>query len=211
VHIASPLVDIAGSRGYGCAMSLPRLRVPIAVQSFERGTMIWLSHPAEKPGTIFVVFREPTTDALVWQQYPDVWHAGEPLPDQAPPPSGRYLPVHGFGLLWSTNTAVRSALGWAIAPEQGDRGDTQRFYVNSGVNRLTIITSPGTQRQYLLYDGPFPPDHRDTAEVIASIPHVSTPISRRKGSAGITRKQTGGSYEHHRWMGDLVHRPAGIG
>jgi hypothetical protein len=167
-HIASPLVDIAGSRGYGCAMSLPRLRVPIAVQPFERGTMIWLSHPAEKPGTIFVVFREPTTDALVWQQYPDVWHAGEPLPDQAPPPSGRYLPVHGFGLLWSTNTAVRSALGWAIAPEQGDRGDTQRFYVNSGVNRLTIITSPGTQRQYLLYDGPFPPDHRDTAEVIAT-------------------------------------------
>jgi hypothetical protein len=167
-HAASPLVDLAQARGYSCAVSLPRLHIPIAVQPFERGTMIWVSHPAGKPGTIYVVFREPTTGALVWQQYPDQWHAGMPLPDQAPPPPGRSIPTRGFGLLWSTNAALRSTLGWATAPEQGDRGDTQRFHVNSGVNGLTIIASPGTQRQYLLYEGPFPPDRKDTAEVIAT-------------------------------------------
>jgi len=167
-HVSSPLADLAGERGYGCAASLPRLRVPIAVQPFERGQMIWLSHPAGKPGTIYVVFHEPSANALVWQSYPDAWQAGVPLPDQGTPPPGRSAPVHGFGLLWATNGAVRNALGWATAPEQADRGDTQRFHVNSGVNGLTIITSPGTRRQYLLHEGPFPPDRKDTAEVIAT-------------------------------------------
>jgi len=163
----SPLVDLAQARGYSCAVSLSRLHIPIAVQPFERGVMIWVSHPARKPGTIYVVFREPTTGALVWQRYVDDWREGMSLPDQPPPP-GRYVPAHGFGLLWSTNATMHSALGWATAPEQVDRGDTQRFHVNSGVNGLTIIASPGTQRQYLLYEGPFPPDRKDTAEVIAT-------------------------------------------
>jgi len=163
----SPLVDLAQARGYSCAVSLSRLHIPIAVQPFERGVMIWVSHPARKPGTIYVVFREPTTGALVWQRYVDDWREGMSLPDQPPPP-GRYVPAHGFGLLWSTNATMHSALGWATAPEQADRGDTQRFHVNSGVNGLTIIASPGTQRQYLLYEGPFPPDRKDTAEVIAT-------------------------------------------
>jgi hypothetical protein len=164
----SPLVELAQSRGYSCAMSLPRLHIPIAVQQFEGGVMIWVSHPAGKAGTIYVVFREPITDALVWQSYADEWHAGVALPDQPAPPPGRYIPMHGFGLLWSTNAAVHSALGWATAPEQADRGDTQRFHVNSGANGLTIITSPSTQRRYLLYEGPFPPERKDTAEVLAT-------------------------------------------
>lgn len=164
----SPLTELAQSRGYSCAASLPRLHIPIAVQPFEHGEMIWVSHPAGKPGTIYVVFREPTTAALVWQSYPDTWDTDVALPAQPAPPPGRYVPVRGFGLLWSTNATVRGMLGRATAPEQADRGDTQRFHVNSGVNGLTGITSPGTQRQYLLYEGPFPPDRRDTAEVITT-------------------------------------------
>jgi hypothetical protein len=163
----SPLVQLAQARGYSCAVSLPRLRIPIAVQPFERGVMIWVSHPAGKAGTIYAIFHAPASGALVWQSSGDEWREGMALPEQAAPPPGRYSPVRGFGLLWSTNAALRSALRWATAPEQGDRGDTQRFHVNSGPNGLTIITSPGTQRQYLLYEGPFPPDRKDTAEVIA--------------------------------------------
>jgi len=165
-HVASPLVGLAGSRGYSCAVSLPRLRIPIAVQPFERGWMIWVSHPAGKPGTIYVVFRDPASQALIWRSYPDEWRDGMQLPDQGTPPRGRFAPVRGFGLVWSTDAALRGALGWATAPEQGDRGDTQRFYVNSGVNGLTIIASPGTGHQYLLSDGSFPPDRKDRAEVI---------------------------------------------
>jgi hypothetical protein len=165
----SPLVELAQSRGYSCAVSLPRLRVPIAVQPFERGVMIWVSHPAGKPGTIYVVFREPTTGALVWQSDGDEWREGMALPAQAPPPPGYYVPERGFGMLWSTNAALRSALGWATAPEQADRGDTQRFHVNSGANGLTIIASPGTRYQYLLHEGSFPPDRKETAEVIATV------------------------------------------
>lgn len=165
-QVASPLAPLAQSRGYSCTVSLPRLRVPIAVEPFERGVMIWLSHPAGKPGTIFVISHEPTTGALVWQSYPDAWHDGVALPEHAAPPAGRFAPVRGFGLLWSTNAAVQSALGWATAPEQGDSGDTQQFHVNSGPNGLTIITSPGTHNAYLFFTGPFPPDRKDTAEVI---------------------------------------------
>jgi|GEM_PF-448729 len=167
-QVASPLMGLAQSRGYSCTVSLPRLRVPIAIEPFEHGVMIWLSHPAGKQGTIFVIFHEPTTNALVWQSYPDEWHDGVPLPAHSAPPPGLYAPVRGFGLLWSTNAAVQSALGWATAPEQGDSGDTQRFHVNSGPNGLTIITSPGTHSAYLLSTGPFSPDHKDTAEVIGT-------------------------------------------
>ena len=82
------------------------------------------------------------------------------------PPPGRVAPLRGFGLLWASNAEVRAALGWATAPEQGDRGDTQRFYVNSGANGLTIIASPVNQQAFLFYEGAFPPDRRDTAEIV---------------------------------------------
>lgn len=160
----SPLAALAQERGYSCAASLPRLRIPIAVQPFEGGTMIWVPHPAGKPGSIYVLFRDLASGGLVWQQHLDDWHEGMPPPDRPAPPPGRYVPERGFGLLWSTNATLRSALGWATAPEQGDRGDIQRFYVNSGVNRLTIIAS--SQRRYLLHEGSFPADQHDTVEIL---------------------------------------------
>jgi hypothetical protein len=163
----SPLVELAQSRGYSCAASLPRLRIPIALQPFERGQMIWVAGPAGRPGTIYVVYREPAADALVWRSEPDRWREGAALPEQAPPP-GRFAPQRGFGLLWSTDAALRSALGWATAPEQSERGDLQRFYVNSGVNRMTIVATPGARRQFLLYEGAFPADRKDTAEILTT-------------------------------------------
>jgi hypothetical protein len=162
----SPLRALAGERGYSCAGSLPRLRVPIAVQPFEGGAMIWVSHPAGKQATIYVVVRDQARAALVWQSYLDEWREGVPLPEHQAPPPERYAPERGFGLLWASNATVRAALGWATAPEQADRGDIEQFYVNSGPNHLTIIASPGSRRRYVLYEEPISPDRNDTAEVL---------------------------------------------
>lgn len=148
----SPVADVAGDRGYSCAASLPRLRVPIATQPFERGIMIWVSDPAGRAGTIYILAQCQAAGALGWSSYPDEWRAGTPLPDLGEPPPRLRAPEHGFGWLWATKPEVRAALGWAAAGERGGLGNVQSFYVNSGPGRLTIIQAPAVQQQYLLYD-----------------------------------------------------------
>ena len=163
----SPLVELAQQRGYSCASSLPRLLVPIAVQPFERGAMIWVSEPAGAAGTIYVISQDRAAGVLVWKSYLDTWREGVPIPGQGSPPQGRLGPAHGFGFLWASDPEVRGALGWATAPEQADRGIAQSFYINSGSGGLIIIRSPGTRQQFLLYDRTTP-NRLYTAEIIGA-------------------------------------------
>lgn len=164
----SPLSPLAAARGYACAASLPRLRVPIATQPFEHGLMIWVSDPLGAGGTIYAIYPRFAGQALTWASYPDTWSEGATLPVESPPP-GLLAPTRGFGLVWESQPALRAAIGWATAPEQGDRGDAQRFHVNSGPGNLQIVASPAAGRTYLLAGGQ-PRPSPNTFEIISSTP-----------------------------------------
>src|SRR5215217_3350596 len=70
----------AGS--FGCATSLPQINIPIAVQPFERGMMVWVSMlPTFSRGdfsgpTIFVIYFDNQRNSLVWEGYSDTWKEG---------------------------------------------------------------------------------------------------------------------------------------
>ena len=86
--------------------------VQAAYQRFERGHMVWLN---TEPPVIW------TFDANgVTLEYRDAWSEGElAAPSPVKIPEGRMTPVRGFGALWKGNSQIRSALGFALAPEQG--------------------------------------------------------------------------------------------
>ncbi|NMC03078.1 MAG: hypothetical protein GYA30_11980 [Chloroflexi bacterium] len=104
-----------------------------AQQAFENGFMIWLANEA----VIYVFYNSgvqgPTFTGPYFHAYADRFREGDPENDPTlVPPEGRYQPVRGFGLVWRTETDVRTTLGWAIAPESGGETWAQRF---SGVGR----------------------------------------------------------------------------
>lgn len=78
-------------------------------QSFEGGHMVWFADPPQ----IWVL----TFDGGV-QVFEDTYEEGSPDPN-ATPPSGRRVPVRGFGLIWTQLGGPQSALGWAIDSESG--------------------------------------------------------------------------------------------
>jgi hypothetical protein len=88
---------------------------PAAVQTFERGTMLWLG--AED--AVIVLYAEPTYTTR-WARFEDRWNEGDPVDDPAlDPPPGLQQPIRGFGLIWWEHPEVRAQLGWATAGEQG--------------------------------------------------------------------------------------------
>lgn len=57
-----------------------------------------------------------------YQTFPDTFQEGDPERGGSPAPAGLQEPVRGFGQVWRENPAVREALGWAVAAEQGVEG-----------------------------------------------------------------------------------------
>src|SRR5205085_10265662 len=111
-------------RGVGCPLSYAPFdkeqAVPSTYESFERGSMFWVSMPAPyTPAlvtrTIYVFFNDGT-----YQQFEDTWQNGEPENGGLTPPAGLYEPQKAFGKVWreGTGARVRERLGWATAPEQ---------------------------------------------------------------------------------------------
>jgi hypothetical protein len=132
----------------GCPSPGPRIAVPLAVESFERGAMIWVKGTADGlPDRIYVTFFDNARNALVWQVFVDTWREGDPVSGKAKPPAGLYEPIRGFGKLWRENQQVHDTLGWATAPEQGDTGVEQPF-VNGG----SMIYHAGADRVYIFYN-----------------------------------------------------------
>ena len=61
------------------------------------------------------------------------------------PPAGLVEPVRGFGKVWRENPAVRQALGWATAPENGEQAQVVRF------ERGVMVFRASAGRVHLLY------------------------------------------------------------
>lgn len=128
--------------------------VPMATQRFEHGTMLWVRQFAgdalASPG-IFVLTPAPDRQALIWQQFADVWGEGQPTGVVGTPPEGLYAPARGFGYLWATHADVRAQLGWAIEPEAGDTGGYRQFskgfmLYRPAADRLFLVTEDGMAR-----------------------------------------------------------------
>jgi hypothetical protein len=138
---------------FSCAEPLPQINVPIAVEQFERGIMVWVSMiPTFSRGdysgpTIYVIYFDNQRNSLVWEAYSDTWKEGVPVPSETPP-AGLFSPIRGFGQLWYSNPHVRNTLGWAAAPEQADTGIMQSFAPGNG---RWLLHRASSDRVYLIY------------------------------------------------------------
>lgn len=91
--------------------------VSSAVQSFERGTMIWVNGP------IYALYSDGR-----YEQHSDTFVAGvDPESGSENPPAGLIEPVRGFGKVWRTTPSVRNNLGWGTTAESGGTATFQRF------------------------------------------------------------------------------------
>jgi hypothetical protein len=92
-----------------------------AEENFEHGTMLWVM----EQDLIYVLFDDGRNPR--WSAYLDEWEDGDPEDDPTlTPPTGRYQPVRGFGLVWREQPGVRDRLGWAINVEIGFTTAVQR-------------------------------------------------------------------------------------
>ncbi|MEQ8674091.1 MAG: hypothetical protein RLP44_27680 [Aggregatilineales bacterium] len=127
----------------GCPVGSPpvTLNVASAVQTFERGIMIWVE---TAPGAIYVFYNTGT-----FQRFDDTYNAStDPVSGGETPPNGLFEPVRGFGKVWRTFNGVRDGLGWATGQESGTSAVIQDFlqgrmmYVAPRTDTFIII-SPG--------------------------------------------------------------------
>lgn len=138
---------IAAYRSTLCATSRPRTNVALAIQQFERGSMIWVKGEApSQPGTIYVLFYDTTRGSLVWQAFVDTWKEGDPISTGEAAPASLHTPIRGFGKVWHENPQVANTLGWAAFPEYADYGAVQPFY-----NGTLMIHRSGADRIFILY------------------------------------------------------------
>jgi hypothetical protein len=129
--------------------------VPLAVERFERGMMLWtrqFSTDVMAPPSIFVITPDSNRQALAWQEFPDTWSEGQPTGVVDRPPNGLYAPVRGIGYLWANNPELRARLGCAIEPEHGETGGYRVFskgfmLYRPSTARLFLFTSDGIVRE----------------------------------------------------------------
>jgi hypothetical protein len=123
--------------------------VPLAVQRFERGIMLWVRRWGDAPilPEIFVLTADSSDpQRFTWQMFADEWQEGTPIRFDETPPVGRYAPERGFGYVWVHNAEVRSRLGWAVEPEQGETGGHRQFF------RGFMISRPSNDTVFLFLD-----------------------------------------------------------
>ncbi len=133
-------------RALGCPQDFPpfdkELAVQSAYQTFEHGTMLWISRTTFTQERIIYAFFDDGT----FQQFDDTWREGQPPNAGLTPPAGLYEPQRGFGKVWreGTGARVRERLGWATAAEKGAAGAYQRFqsgemYWTGTANKIFVL------------------------------------------------------------------------
>lgn len=145
--------------------------VPLVVEHFEHGTMLWLREyggDALSSGAIFVITARPDGQGMVWQRLPDMWSEGQPTGIVDLPPHGLYAPQRGFGYLWATNIDVRTQLGWAMMPEQSETGGYRRFQYGF------LLYRPSTDRFFVVSDD----------GVLRDVPSSAAPAAPRASARG---------------------------
>ncbi len=111
--------DPALNTALGCPLG-GALSGSSAIQSFERGEMIWVQGP---PASIYVL-----TNTGRYLRYDDTFNAAiDPASGGEVPPANLREPVRGFGKVWRTYPDVRTALGWALNDENGGSTIEQAF------------------------------------------------------------------------------------
>ncbi|MFN8529215.1 MAG: hypothetical protein U0670_11420 [Anaerolineae bacterium] len=96
----------------GCPVGTS-LQIGAASQSFERGTMIYISG---SPGDIYAL-----TSDLRFRRVPDTWTSGVD-PDSlglTPPSPGLIEPIRGFGKVWRSYADLQALIGWGTTGESG--------------------------------------------------------------------------------------------
>ena len=96
--------------------------VQTAFEPFEHGMMIWSNKIGwyEQP-VIYVLYENGA-----YERFDDTFDENvDPESGGETPPAGLLEPIRGFGKVWRENPGVRSALGWATAPEAGGPGRFQ--------------------------------------------------------------------------------------
>jgi hypothetical protein len=134
-------------RPVGCPVLVPGNDVAAAVQSMERGQMIWYGRAAGPPMVvlnprIFAVIS--SASGLTFRTYDDTWVEGDPdVPAGSPPRPGLYAPWRGFGKAWSQDPTLREQIGWATEPQaRAERADYQLF--DSGILLVYLRGSGAT-------------------------------------------------------------------
>lgn len=116
----------------GCPTA-DELGLPVVVQRFERGWMLWVARHDTAPPTIYALFE----DSQQYARFDDTYVAGKD-PDSAglTAPPGVFEPVRGFGKIWREASAagVRDRLGWATAPESPGAGAVEAFQRGSMIS-----------------------------------------------------------------------------
>jgi hypothetical protein len=112
--------DIGLKPAMGCPISPPDSKgephlwlVTVKYQTFERGTMIWLSNVGWYEASVIYVLLDDTSYA----RYDDTFDPGlESTIDAFNPPEGMFVPLDALGKVWREQLDVRNSLGFATAP-----------------------------------------------------------------------------------------------
>ncbi|MBC7249171.1 MAG: hypothetical protein H5T62_02720 [Anaerolineae bacterium] len=116
----------AGALGNAIAADVESIH---SEQRFEQGMMYWRDNATE-PDYIYVLYYEDPEDQQsgTWERHDDEWEEGMPVYSCSEAEDNRpFGPKLGFGLVWCTDTDVRTGLGNAIEAEIYLDGGYQDF------------------------------------------------------------------------------------
>jgi hypothetical protein len=101
----------------GCPTLMPATDVAASHQRFEHGEMLWVGDgPYQRWSIGSRIFAITTSPHLSFRTFSDSSTTGIPQDIQSDfaPPTQRYAPWRGFGIVWQQNPELENHLGWAI-------------------------------------------------------------------------------------------------
>jgi hypothetical protein len=140
-------------RPLGCPVAVANVELPAAVQTMERGEMLWYGRGAGRPlpGDESWIYAVVTAGGqFSFRSYPDRWIADQDpdTPAVTPPRPGLYAPWRGFGKAWSEDPELQGQIGWAVEPQ----ARPERVYVQPFDSGIVIVFFPGRGMAYAFGD-----------------------------------------------------------